>query len=66
VERLLEKLFPRPEDRDEWLRTPDEMIGGETPAALLRDGRIDDVLDFAAMLYTVPSSSQFSRECGQA
>ena len=35
---------------DRWLRTPHEMLGGETPLALIRGGRESEVRDLLAAI----------------
>jgi uncharacterized protein (DUF2384 family) len=47
---LLGEVFPKPEDQDEWLRSPSRILRGRTPISFLRQGKVAPVRDALATL----------------
>lgn len=50
LKHLLDAVFVSREAAQEWLNTPVPVFRGRTPHALLREGRVDDVIGELAVL----------------
>lgn len=50
LRHLLEEVFERPEEATEWLNTPIKAFRGHPPVAMLRRGRLKDVVEVLATM----------------
>lgn len=50
LQHLLMSAFPDPVVRERWLQSPSGILGGRTPAALLRAGKAGRVCEALASL----------------